>query len=167
MTNNQTKTTPVCSKCNKPLVKAICFACYGKGYQREWLFIKSECPKCHGTGWILHCPDEASHIAANIKSIKKPLSNSFRQPLKDNSAIKTPSVLKNPPFLKNKVPLPPKVPPPGYLKNINPLDRFNPQSPFNPNNPNSPWNINNPQNPNSLRNPHNPNSPLYKNPFKK
>jgi len=128
---------PVCNTCNKPLKRAKCFVCNGKGYQRELLVFKSNCQSCNGRGWVLKCPDESSHILANLKTF--------------NTKV-------------NKKVL---MPPPDYFRKTNPLDRFNPQSPFNPNNPNSPWNINNPQNPNSLRNPNNPNSPLHRNPFKK
>ena len=127
----------LCDVCNKPLEKAICFECGGKGFQRYLLIFKSNCQNCNGRGWILRCPDETNHNLANLKNANKKTFD------------------------------PSKIPPPDYIRKMNPLDRFNPQSPFNPNNPNSPWNINNPQNPNSLRNPNNPSSPFYKNPFKK
>lgn len=137
MINKILTNTPVCKNCNKPLEKTTCFACGGKGFKKELLIFKSNCQNCNGRGWILRCPDEISHITANLKTVNKKAFD------------------------------PTKMPPPDYFRKMNPLDRSNPQSPFNPNNPNSHWNINNPQNPNSLRNPNNPSSPLYRNPFKK
>jgi hypothetical protein len=59
---------PTCSHCGKPLTYQDCFACNGKGYDRQLTFLKKECEVCHGKGQLWRCEDEFKHIVEDFKA---------------------------------------------------------------------------------------------------
>lgn len=68
-----------CRQCGVQLKLAECAACGGKGYRRGFLFIKSECETCAGTGRTSCCPNALClSMAYRRTAARQPLRNQKR-----------------------------------------------------------------------------------------